>query len=101
MSLYVVITYDLKNASDEYRLIQNALASVDFKKVIVSKRTQKINRLPANTFVRRFDSDDTKKSKAIRKYAVEEIKRIFKANRVKGKYFVFVGKQWAWKVGMF
>jgi hypothetical protein len=101
MSLYVVITYDLKGVRDgnKYSSINKALASVDFKKVIVSKKTQAEKKLPHNTFVRQFEDDAEEKSAHIRQLAVKEIKRIFKENKVRGTYFVFVGKKWAWQRG--
>lgn len=100
MTLYVIVTYDMEDALSKYTPVNKALASIGFEKDIVTTKKHKKIHLPANMFARLFESDDTEeKSTNIRKDVVKKIKRIFKENEVRGRYFVFVGKEWSWKVG--
>jgi len=98
MSFFVTITFDLNCAEpSDYPKVQNELDDIDLSKYLTGKRKEV--QLPANTYAAEFDDDDFDKLAELRDYLVSEIKRIFKSYSLAGKYFVNVGKQWAWKVG--
>ena len=98
MSFFVTIAFDLNYAEpSDYTSVKNELNRIDLSKFITGKRKEV--QLPANTFAAEFDDDEFGKSTALRKYLEKEIRRIFEDNELSGKFFIFVGKKWAWKVG--
>ncbi len=98
MSFFVTITFDLNYAEPaDYKLIQDELDDIDLSKYLLGKKKEV--QLPANTYAAKFDNDDFDKSTELRDYLVDEVRRIFKDNGFAGKYFINVGKKWAWKVG--
>lgn len=98
MSFFVTITFDLNYADpSDYTKIQNELDRIDLSKYLTGKRKEV--QLPSNTYAAEFDDDDFDKSTELRDYLISKIRRIFKDNSLAGKYFINVGKNWAWKVG--
>ena len=98
MSFFVTITFDLSYAEpSDYPKVQNELDDIDLSKYLTGKRKEV--QLPANTYAVEFDEGDFDKSTELRDYLIIEIRRIFKDNGLSGKYFINVGKKWAWKVG--
>jgi hypothetical protein len=100
-SPFIIITFDLNGAkSQDYVFIRKELEKVDFSKFVISKKTSREVGLPNNTFTCKFEqADDFSESKSteIVDHFATQLKSIFKKCDVKGKYFIFVGKQWAWK----
>ena len=98
MSLFVVITFDLMNAQpSDYSVVQNELDQLDLAKYLTGKRRGV--QLPANTYAAEFDEDDYDNSSELRDYLTKSIVSIFTEHKLSGKYFINVGKKWAWKVG--
>ena len=99
MAYLMTITYDLKNSDTSvYSKIYKDLEVMDFSKVIKGKKKVE-TKLPSNTFVAKFDVDEFEDSKDAREWLKEEIKEIFNAHGVSGKFFISVSKSWAWSVG--
>jgi hypothetical protein len=98
MSFFAMITFDLSYAEPHaYKRVQDDLDNIDLSKYLEGKKKEV--QLPSNTYAAEFDDDDFDKSTELRDYLVCEVRRIFKDNRLSGKYFITIGKQWAWKVG--
>jgi hypothetical protein len=98
MSIFVTVTFDLNYADpSDYALVKKELEKIDLSKFIIGRRKEV--QLPANTFASEFNNNDFGRSTELRKYIEKEVRRIFKDNNLSGKFFIFVGKKWAWKVG--
>ena len=98
MSFFVSVTFDLNYAEpSDYTTVKNKLEQIDLTKFISGKRKEV--QLPSNTFASEFDDDDFNKSTELRNYIEDELRKIFKTYQLAGKFFIFVGKKWAWKVG--
>ena len=98
MSFFVMITFDLSYAKfHDYKHVQDKLDNIDLSKYLKGKKKEV--QLPSNTYAAEFDDTDFDKSPELRDYLSCEVRRIFKDNKLSGKYFINVGKQWAWKVG--
>jgi hypothetical protein len=98
MSFIVMITFDLNGADNtDYRFVKTALDKIDLSQFLMG-RTKEV-RLPHNTYVAKFSNEAFSESVALRDYLRPEIRRIFRARNLRGKYFIGVGKDWAWKVG--
>ena len=103
MSYFVTVTFDIQYASvspyrhDVYRRINAELDSIDFSKTCTGKN--KVERkLPSNTYVAEFDGDqDDGSSTGIVEYVSSQLDRVFADYEVHGKYFIAVGRKWAWK----
>ncbi|CED59835.1 putative uncharacterized phage protein [Moritella viscosa] len=99
MSYFVTITFDLNHAkSSVYPRIHRSLDQIDFGKYIQGRKANE-TQLPSNTFVAEFESDDFDNSTELREWLKYQMKSIFKLNNVSGKFFIAVGKRWAWSVG--
>lgn len=99
MSYFVTVTFDLNGANTNvYPKIHSDLENLDFSK-FVTGRKQVDNQLPSNTFVADFDVENFDRPSEITNWLKSEIKKIFKKHHVSGKYFIAVGKRWAWTVG--
>ncbi|MGY3258916.1 hypothetical protein [Pseudomonas chlororaphis] len=104
MSYFVHISFDIKNAKDSlhgtyvYKLIGKALEKIDYSKVVKGKRKKTETKLTANTFIAEFEKAGTHQTD-ITKFFTKELRKIFKAHQVEGKYFISTGTQWAWKIG--
>lgn len=98
MSFFVTITFDLNYAEPSaYSTVKNEFDNIDFSKYLTGKK--KKVKLPANTYVAEFDENDFSKSKELRNYVVGEVEKIFTKYHLSGKYFINVGRKWAWKIG--
>jgi hypothetical protein len=100
MSFLVTVTFDLRNAHpSKYRKVHGDLAKIDLSKFVSGKKHID-KKLPANTFVaefaEEFEDDSSKETVA---YIKKNILKIFEKRKVKGRYFVAVGRKWAWHVG--
>ncbi len=100
MSYFVNITFDLNDAPPAvYPRIQKRLSRLDFSKFITGRRRTNV-RLPSNTFVARFETDDFARSADLVTWLRDKLKRIFERFGVSGKYFILVGREWAWSIGL-
>lgn len=111
MRYLVTLTFDLKGAAPSiYPKIDAYLQAIDLGKVIITKNRPvrlgskrilltRTTRLPRNTFVARFDQADFDNAKAVVEYARQELSTVFKKHGVAGRFFVSVGREWAWKSG--
>jgi hypothetical protein len=105
MSYFVAVTFDLSEArlspsgTGVYAKITADLDAINFTSFLKGRR-QRIVDLPNNTYAAKFD-DDVDDSSDIGEFVSLEVKKIFKKYGVNGKYFVFVGRDWHWKVGSF
>lgn len=99
MSYFVTVTFDLNGAHPNmYPKIHSELENLDFSKFVMGRK-QIDSQLPSNTFVADFDVEDFDRPLEITNWLKSEIKKLFKKHQVSGKYFIAVGKQWAWTVG--
>ncbi len=99
MSYFVTITFDLRYADTSiYPRIHSDLENLDFSKFIKGKRKTE-TKLPSNTFVAIFDTDEFENKKELKEWLKEEIKYIFRKHDVSGKYFIAIGSGWSWSVG--
>jgi hypothetical protein len=65
MSILVIVTFDLHRAKpNEYPRVKNALARLRLKKKLLSKKSGKLNKLPANTFAAKFSRVEQETSQA-------------------------------------
>lgn len=98
MSFFVSVAFDLNYAEpSDYTIVKNKLENIDLTKYISGKRKEV--QLPANTYAAEFDGDEYDRSTELREYIEDELRQIFKSQGLAGKFFIFVGKKWAWKVG--
>jgi hypothetical protein len=98
MSFFVSVTFDLNSAKpSDYTMVKNKLEQIDLTKFISGKRKEV--QLPNNTFASEFEGDDFDRSVELRNYIENKLRQIFKSQGLAGKFFIFVGKKWAWKVG--
>lgn len=98
MSYFVSVTFDLNEApGPAYTQVRDELDQLDLSPWARGKKTEV--RLPRNVFVAEFEDGDFERSRGASDWVAGEIDRIFKKVGVSGRYFVAVGKGWAWKVG--
>jgi len=99
MPYLVNVTFDLTRANpNKYRLVRTALKKIKLT-TIVSGRKKLNLKLPANTFIAKVGITAFPTAESVASYMRSEIRQIFTANGVKGKYFVVVARIWAWKRG--
>lgn len=105
MGYFVTVTFDLSYASKSphgnnvYAKITDELDNLDYSTVVTGKKKRIVD-LPSNTFVAEFNDDFEHQSEVV-DFVTVELKEIFKRYSVFGKYFIFAGKNWAWKIGSF
>jgi hypothetical protein len=98
VSLYVVVTFDLRDAdASDYDFVKEKLEEMGLVNYEISREGKMIE-LPANVYVGEFD-DDFKKPTELRDFVTPHLKKILKDRELKGRYFVFVGENWAWRIG--
>jgi len=106
MSYFVTVTFDLNYASmsphgnNVYRKITDALDAVDYSQVVAGKKGRLTQR-PDNTYVAEFEGANVDRSREITEFVAKELRKIFSAYSVTGKFFISSGKGWAWKSGTF
>lgn len=106
MGFLVTVTFDVNNVQlsplgrNSYRTITDELDALDYTKYVVGKKKRKID-LPSNTYVAEFDDDDEGHQREFVDYVKNELLKIFTKHSLNGKYFICVGKSWAWKIGQF
>ncbi len=99
MSYFVTVTFDLNYAdANVYPKIHDELELLDFSKFVSGRRKFNVP-LPRNTFVAEFYTDEFERSSEVRDWLKHEINTLFSEYNVSGKYFIAVGKNWAWSVG--
>jgi hypothetical protein len=102
MSYFVTITFDIKDAkssphgNDVYRRVTASLDKIEYTKCISGKK-RKMTNLPSNTYVAKFDSRDVNASDVCL-FIEAEVDKVFKTHSVTGRYFICVGKEWAWRL---
>jgi len=102
---FVTVTFDLNCASmspygnNVYAKITDALDNLDYSKVVTGRKERTID-LPSNTYVAKFDDDFEHQSEVV-EFVKANLEKIFRRYSVSGRYFISVGKNWAWKVGSF
>ncbi|MGZ9706491.1 hypothetical protein ACXX81_10760 [Pseudomonas sp. GNP013] len=105
MGYFVTVTFDLKavgtspNGTNVYKKISRDLDDLEYSKVVSGKK-KKTLKLPSNIYVVEFEDKFKDRTKVI-EFVESELKKIFKRHTVAGKYFIFAGKDWAWKTGKF
>lgn len=103
MSYFVQITFDLKDVAgrtDIYSGIDRELKKIDFSKYFVGRKNIP-RKLPSNTFVAEFDTEEFEKTTQLVKYVSKKLSTIFEDYAVHGNYFISAGKRWACKKGNF
>ena len=95
MSYFVVVTFDIENeTSPTYSKVENELFEYGLYDQVIGQSGKDID-LPSNTYAGEFDGGSVSK---IREDVANTVQEIFRANQIKGKIFVTVGKNWAWGV---
>ncbi|MFC2072613.1 hypothetical protein ACFLUU_07955 [Chloroflexota bacterium] len=98
MSFLVIVTFDLHGASPEsYLKVKKKLSRLNLEKQITSKTSGRLRRLPANTFVAKYDNSNNASS--LRSRLRLRVKRIIVSEGLEGDVFVAVGDSWAWGTG--
>ena len=94
----VLVTFDLHRVRPAaYTRVKDRLANLDLRKVIRSKSTGRVRKLPANTFAAKFVGRlPDSKSSPLRDHVRAEVKRILQDEGLKATVFVAVGQRWAW-----
>ncbi|MDN7893027.1 hypothetical protein QZM93_30945 [Burkholderia cepacia] len=102
MSYFAIITFDLSypgmslHGTNVYKKITDRLEDLDFYKARHGKRSTPFE-LPANTYVAEFEEEEYDKSSELADEIKADLKEILADLEVHGKFFVFVGKKWAWR----
>ena len=112
MSFMVTLTFDLHGADTKhYPQVEKELLAIDLRKDIKHGTRAKIKfcgrilvlkkstRLPSNTYVAKFDENDLEHARDVAQRIGKELARILKSFGVPGRYFVVIGKSWAWQAG--
>jgi hypothetical protein len=98
MSLFVVVTFDLKDAdASDYAFVKKKLEEFGLVNYVTTKEGKQVN-LPANVYTAKFDDKDFEKSVKLRDSVDSHLREIFEERELKGKYFVFAGRNWAWRI---
>ena len=97
VSYQVLVTFDLVEAdSSKYEPLRNTLAEeLDLEKVIhLSKEDGGTTvDLPHNTLAALWEKDSTEQE--VRDHFEQGLRGAFSQHRVKGRYVIFVGQNWA------
>jgi len=102
MSYMMVLTFDLKypkmslHGTNVYKKITDRLEELDIYKYCRGKRNRSFD-LPSNTYLAEFPSEDFEKAGDLTQEIAKGLNEIFKDLKVRGDFFVFAGKAWAWK----
>ncbi|WP_124983172.1 hypothetical protein [Ralstonia solanacearum] len=104
MSYLAIVTFDLTHPEmsphgvNVYRKITSQLEGLDFYKAKHGRKASPFE-LPSNTYAVSFDDDEFDESKELAEQISRNLRLIFENLQVRGKFFVSVGKNWAWKGG--
>lgn len=104
MSYLAIITFDLKypsmspSGTNVYRKITDELENLDFYKSRHGRKAAPFE-LPSNTYLAEFEEADYDDSKELADQISQDLKAIMIRLSVKGKFFLSVGKSWAWRGG--
>ncbi|WP_404465187.1 hypothetical protein LG331_02915 [Vreelandella aquamarina] len=97
VSYQVLVTFDLIGAeSSKYEPLRNTLAEeLELEKVIhLSKDDGGTTAdLPYNTLAALWEKDST--AQEVRDHFEDRLKKAFDQHRIKGRYVIFVGQNWA------
>ena len=85
--------------NDAYRRINRALEAHSYLKK-VEKRNGDLAELPANTYVAKIEGQ-FRSQLAVVERVESDIRHVFRACGVRGKFFIVCGRRWAWKRGHF
>jgi hypothetical protein len=96
--MLVIVTFDLHGAKPKsYARVKSALSKLKLKKKIRSKKSGKLNRLPANTFVAKVGGDwNSKQAKQLRNHVRKKVVKAITRLSLKATIFVAVADGWAW-----
>jgi hypothetical protein len=95
MSSFVTLIFDLSSARvEDYERIKDELAKAGLYDTIIGDSGKKIE-LPINTYCGEFDENNVD-SIDLRNHLIDRAAQVFRNCRVKGKFFVSIGKGWTW-----
>jgi hypothetical protein len=91
-----IVTFDLHGAKPgDYPRVRRKLAGFRLEQHVQAKKSKTFSRLPANTFVRKFQT--AKSARELRDYLRDKTHQIIANQNLRATVFVAIGgHNWAW-----
>jgi len=94
MSYFAVVTFDIKNGSDEdYETVYSEFEKIGLSAIITGQKKEV--KLPTTTTAGEFSGESASK---LGDLIAEKTQNVFTQNNIKGEIFVSVGGNWAWRL---